>query len=257
MDLLWFLPAFILLYMSGWYIISLVFKRYDIVDVAWGPGFIFLVWISYLFRALPLDYRSVWMLMLVSIWGLRLFLHTSGRNLRKEEDWRYHRWHSGDGWRFLLNSYIRVFLFQGSLMMITALPAVYGLSIINLPLFAVNRFGIFLMIFGIVFEAIADRQRLSFLNRAENNDRLITSGLWRYSRHPNYFGELLFWWGSFFLVIGAPKSWMLAVSPLIQTYVIIFVSGLPMEEKYKGRADFDDYRRRTSALFPWFTKKAR
>lgn len=257
MSLLWFLPVFVLLYMIFWFFASLIFKRHDIIDVAWGAGFVLLAWISLGFRDLNYDTRSVWLLFAVSLWGLRLFFHTFRRNLSKEEDWRYHRWSEGDACLHPLCLFFKVFLLQGALMMIIALPVVYGLRLISLPLFDINYPGIFLIVIGFLLEAVADQQRYSFLKKPENKDKLITAGLWKFSRHPNYFGEMVFWWGIYFLVLGAPKSWMLIVSPLTVTYVLLFVSGLPMEERYRGRKDFDEYKRRTSALIPWFNKKSR
>jgi steroid 5-alpha reductase family enzyme len=153
--------------------------------------------------------------------------------------------------------FFQVFLLQGALMMIIALPVVYSLRFINLPLFELNYPGIFLIIFGLIFETVADQQRYLFLKKERNKDQLISTGLWRYSRHPNYFGEIIFWWGIYFLVLGAPKSWMMIISPLTITYIMLFVSGLPMEERYRGRPDFEEYKRRTSALIPWFVKKNR
>jgi len=256
MSLLWFLPVFIILYMGFWFLASLLFKRHDVVDIAWGAGVIFLAWISLSFRDLDLDARSVWLLFAVSVWGLRLSFHTFRRNLSKGEDWRYHRWNERGSCLHPLCIFFQVFLLQGALLMIISLPVVYGLRLIHLPLFSINYPGILLIISGLFLEALADQQRYNFLKNSANKNKLITTGLWRFSRHPNYFGEMIFWWGIYFLVLGAPKSWMLIVSPLIVTYILLFVSGLPMEERYRGRKDFEEYKRRTSALIPWFIKKS-
>lgn len=257
MSLLWFLPVFVFIYMSAWFGLSLWLKRKDVIDIAWGAGFIFLAWASLSFRELPLDERAYWILFLVSLWGMRLSFHTVRRNLSKEEDWRYHNWHDGSGCKRALCSFFQIFMFQGALMMIIGLPVVYGLRLISLPLFSVNYPGLVLMLFGLFLEIVADQQRYNFLKKPVNKGKLISSGLWRYSRHPNYFGEILFWWGLYLLVLGAPKSWMLIISPLTITYILLFVSGLPMEKRYHGRPDFEEYRRRTSALIPWIPKKAR
>ncbi len=257
MSLLWFLPVFIFFYMTLWFIVSIFAKRLDVVDIAWGAGFVFLAWITLSFRELPLDERSYWFLFLVSLWGLRLTFHTFRRNLSKTEDWRYHLWQENQGWRHWFTSFVQVFMLQGAVMMIIALPVVYGLRLIALSLFSINYPGIVLVLIGLLLETVADHQRYAFLKKPENKGKLITSGLWRYSRHPNYFGELLFWWGLYFLVLGAPMSWMLIVSPLTITYIVLFVSGLPMEDRFRGRPDFEEYKRRTSALIPWFPKKAR
>lgn len=257
MNLLWFLPVFVILYMGFWFLVSLLVERRDIIDIAWGAGFLFLAWITFSFRDLDLDARSVLLLSAVSLWGFRLSFHTVRRNLSKEEDWRYHRWSQGQACLHPVCVFFQVFLLQGALMMIISLPVVYGLRLIHLPLFELNYPGIVLIAFGLIFEAIADQQRYIFLRKTENQDKLITTGLWRFSRHPNYFGEMVFWWGIYFLVLGAPKSWMLIVSPLTITYILLFVSDLPMEERYRGRQDFAEYKRRTSALIPWFVKKSR
>lgn len=267
MDLLWFLPLFVFVYMTIWFLLSLCFKRKDVVDLAWGSGFVFLAWISFSFRNIILDERSYWVLFLITLWGLRLFFHIYHRNLSKEEDWRYHRWNKEQkNWcdkkktsyhvsRCVLATYFQVFLFQGALMMIIGLPIVYSLCLISLPLFSINYLGIILLLSGLLIEAVADWQRYFFLGIKKNKDKFITSGLWKFSRHPNYFGEIIFWWGLFFLVLGAPNSWMLVVSPIVITYIMLFVSGLPMEDRYRGRPDFEEYKLRTSALIPWFRKR--
>jgi steroid 5-alpha reductase family enzyme len=267
MNLLWFLPLFTFVYMTLWFLFSLWVKRRDVVDLAWGSGFVFLAWISFSFRDIILDERAYWILLLTPLWGLRLFFHTYHRNLSKEEDWRYHQWRGNKQSRLnkegrpnrtcrrIVATYFQVFLFQGALMMIIGLPIVYSLCLISLPLFSINYFGIILLLLGLLLETVADWQRYQFLQVKKNANKLITSGLWRFSRHPNYFGEIIFWWGMFFLVLGAPKAWMLMVSPLILTYIMLFVSGLPMEKRHRGRPDFEEYKRHTSALIPWFRKK--
>jgi steroid 5-alpha reductase family enzyme len=255
MNLIWFLPLFVFLYMSAWFFVSLKVRRYDVIDVAWGPGFIFLSLLTLYFREASLDSRSIWILALVFLWGARLFLHTFYRNLNKGEDWRYHEWHDGRACRYSFCTYVQVFLFQAALMMIIALPIVYSLRLITLSMFDVNYLGVILAALGLLIESIADQQRSVFLKKEVNKGKLMTRGLWRFSRHPNYFGEIIFWWGVYILVLGAPKSWMMIISPLMVTYILIFVSGLPTEKKYGGREDFLEYKRKTSPLIPWWPKK--
>lgn len=255
MNFLWFLPLFVFLYMTAWFFVSLKAKRYDVIDVAWGPGFIFLALLALFFRTAPLDVRSLLILLLIFLWGLRLFVHTYRRNLNKGEDWRYHEWHDGKACRYSFCTYVQVFLFQAALMMIIALPIVYSLRLMILPMFDINYLGVALAVFGLLLETIADHQRFVFLNKKGKQKKLMTTGLWRLSRHPNYFGEIIFWWGMYILVLGTPKSWMLVISPLMITYILLFVSGLPTEKKYQGRADFIEYKRKTSLLIPWWPKK--
>ena len=255
MNQLWYLPVFIFCYMSLWFLLSLKFKRYDVLDVAWGPGFVLIVILSVYFREMELDDRSLWIILLISLWGLRLFFHTFKRNLHQVEDWRYHQWRDIEGCKYYLCSFFQVFMFQAAIMMITALPLAYSLSVIILPMFDVNYFGLILAILGLILETIADWQRANFLVKKENFNKLFTSGLWHFSRHPNYLGEIIFWWGIYFLVWGAPKSWMLIIAPITVTYILLFVSGLPTEKKYQGRQDFEEYKRKTSSLFLWIPRK--
>jgi len=256
MNLLWFLPVFSFLYMSAWFLVSLKVKRYDVIDVAWGPAFVIIALMAIYFRESSLDARSLWLLLLIFLWAARLLWHTFKRNLRQEDDWRYHRWHEKDGaCRYSICTFVQVFLLQAALLMIISLPLVYSLRLITLNLFDINYFALALAFLGLALEAVADWQRTAFLNKVENKDRLMTRGLWRFSRHPNYLGEIIFWWGIYFLVWGAPKSWMLIISPLTITYVLLFVSGLPTEKKYQGRADFLEYKRKTSPLLLWPPKK--
>lgn len=255
MSELWYLPIFIFFYMCVVFLISLKFKRYDVLDVAWGPGFILIVILGVYLRQMPIDDRSLYIILPINLWGLRLFFHTFKRNLHRAEDWRYHQWRDGTSCKHSICTFFQVFMFQAAVMMITALPLAYSLTIIVLPMFDINYFGLVLAALGLTIETIADWQRSNFLEKKENSNRLYTAGLWRFSRHPNYFGEIIFWFGLYFIAWGAPASWMLIISPLTVTYILLFVSGLPTEKKYKGRKDFTEYKRKTSALFLWFPKK--
>lgn len=255
MNQLWYLPIFILFYMSSWFLVSLKSKRYDVIDVAWGPGFIMIVLLSFYFRELGLDLRSLFIIILIILWGLRLFFHTFHRNMKQGEDWRYHEWHNDSSCKYLLCTFFQVFIFQGALMMIVSLPLAYSLSLTFLPMYDINYLGVILASLGLVLETVADLQRSNFLNIEINKDKLMTSGLWRFSRHPNYLGEIVFWWGIYFLIWGLANSWMLIIAPLTISYMLIFVSGLPTEKKYHGRKDYIEYKRKTSPLLLWFPKK--
>lgn len=252
---LWYLPVFIFLYMSAWFLVSLKYERYDVIDVAWGPGFIMIVFLSIYLREMSLDGRSLLILLLVFLWGLRLLLHNFRRNLRQGEDWRYHKWHDGKACKYSICTFFQVFMFQGALMLIISLPLAYSLSLIYLPMYDINYFGLALALFGLALEAVADYQRAEFLAKKINKNKLMMKGFWHFSRHPNYLGEIIFWWGIYFLVWGLPNSWMLIVAPLTVTYTLVFVSGLPTEKKYGKRKEFIEYKRKTSPLFLWFPKK--
>lgn len=256
MHQLWYLPFLVFFYMGAWFLVSLKYRRYDVIDVAWGPGFIMIVLISIYLREMNLDARSVFIVLLIILWGTRLLFHNFERNLRQGEDWRYHKWHDGKSAKSLLGTFFQVFMFQGALMLIISLPLAYSLSLTFLPMFDINYLGLGLAAFGLILETIADFQRTNFLRKNNNNNnKLMVRGLWRYSRHPNYLGEIIFWWGIYFLIWGLPNSWMLAIAPLVVSYTLIFISGLPTEKKYQGRKDFIEYKRKTSPLLFWFPKK--
>ena len=116
--------------------------------------------------------------------------------------------------------------------------------------------GVLLFAAGFLFEAVSDWQMTVFKRQGENRGRLIRSGLWRFSRHPNYFGEALLWWGIFLIGLGAGSGWYGLVSPLVIAFLLLKVSGIPMlEAKYRDNPEFADYKARTSAFFPWFPRR--
>ena len=139
--------------------------------------------------------------------------------------------------------------------------------LIGLPILLVNRqpsnqmtyldfIGLLLWGIGFLFETVGDAQLKSFLQQSENKGKLITTGLWRYTRHPNYFGEALIWWAIMLLAIQVPYGIYSLLSPILITILLLFVSGIPLlEKKYRDRPDFIAYSKRTSLFFPWFPKK--
>lgn len=238
------------LYMSLWFLVSLLKKRNDVADVAWGLGFVLVAWFA-LYLSGSYGPRALLVCLLVSLWGLRLAWHIHRRNEGKPEDYRYQKWRKDWGKWFILRSYLQVYLLQGLLLFIIALPV---LVVLKGPGPALNWFdgaGILVWAVGFYFEVVGDAQLLRFKRDAANQGQLMQTGLWAYSRHPNYFGEVLLWWGIWLLTLSTPGSYYTLIGPLTITLLILKVSGIPMlEEKMEKHAQFEAYKRRTSRFIP-------
>jgi steroid 5-alpha reductase family enzyme len=240
----------VLLYMAGWFVAAQVRGRNDIADIAWGLGFILVAVVSLVTGDLYPP-RGLLVSGLVLIWGLRLALHIHGRNRGRGEDPRYRRWREEWGKWFVLRSFLQVFMLQGILLLMVAIPVVFVNQAPPKPLGWLDLLGLAVWLYGFGFEAVGDRQLLTFIRNPANKGKLMTSGLWRYTRHPNYFGEVTLWWGIWLMTLALPGGWITVIGPLTITVLILKVSGIPMLEKpYEDRADFQEYKRHTSAFFP-------
>jgi steroid 5-alpha reductase family enzyme len=241
-------------YMTLWFLVSLIKKRNDVADVAWGLGFVLLAWTSF-FLAGGAGTRGLLACILVSVWGLRLAWHIHARHRGKPEDFRYMAWRRGWGKWFYARSYAQVYLLQGALLFLVALPV---LMINRKPGSALDLLcgvGVGAWIFGFLFESVADAQLARFARDSDNRGKILQTGLWRYTRHPNYFGEVVQWWGIWLMAIGIPGGWFGIVGPLTITVLILKVSGIPMlEKKMAQNPDSAEYRRKTSVFLPWFPK---
>ncbi|BBA70765.1 DUF1295 domain-containing protein [Geobacter sulfurreducens] len=242
--------GFVLASMTGWFVASLLKGRNDIADVAWGLGFILAAAVS-LVAGGQYAPRGLLVSLLVLAWGVRLTLHIHARNRGKGEDPRYRQWRKEWGRWFVLRSFLQVFMLQGVLLVLVAVPVIFVNAAPPTPLGWLDGLGFFIWLTGFLFEAVGDRQLLHFIRNPENKGQLMTGGLWRYTRHPNYFGEVTLWWGIWLMALAVPGGWWTVIGPLTITVLILKVSGIPMLEKhYEGRPDFEEYKRRTSAFFP-------
>jgi steroid 5-alpha reductase family enzyme len=233
------------------FIVSLIKRRNDVADVFWGIGFILVAWTAF-FASRNFNYHSILVNLLVTIWGVRLALHISLRNRGKGEDFRYKAWRESWGKTFFIRSYFQVFILQGFLLFLISIPIVFvNARNIEFNLFSVV--GIIIWTIGFAFEAIGDYQLLQFTKNPANKGKIIQNGLWKYTRHPNYFGEVTLWWGIFCFAL--PFGFSTILSPITITLLILFVSGIPMlERKYENNAEFTEYKKRTSAFFPMPSK---
>ena len=252
----------IFIYMSLVFIISLLKKNASIVDVAWGAGFLLVLLVSLLTSPSfsgQFNGRKLLIIIIVAVWGFRLSWHIYQRNKGKPEDFRYFNWRQKWGRWFPLRSYFQIFLLQGFFMFLILLPA---LLIIRQPAGGgwtwLDSLGALVWVSGFLFEATADAELKRFKADPANKGQIIKSGLWRYSRHPNYFGEALMWWGIFIIGLNVRFGWVGLISPLTITTLLTRVSGIPLlEKKYAGNPEYETYKAVTSAFFPWPPKKGR
>lgn len=237
------------------WLVSLVTRDAGIIDPFWGLGFVLLVWAYHLATPAATG-RSLLVAVLVSVWGLRLFGYLLWRWQREpEEDYRYREMREKHGERFPLRSLFTVFLLQAGLQVALSAPLLQvqrspgprgwtGWDAVALGLFAA----------GLFFEAVGDWQLARFKADPSNEGEVMDRGLWRYTRHPNYFGDAMVWWGLALFALAIPGSWWVLYSPVGMTLLLMKVSGVPLledrlEEKRPG---YREYVRRTNAFFPGF-----
>jgi steroid 5-alpha reductase family enzyme len=235
-------------YMTVWFIISIVKKRNDVADIAWGLGFVFMAWLSFFISGV--SFKAILVNCLVTVWGCRLAWYIYNRNKDKPEDSRYLEWRKM--WKhFYVRSYLQVFILQGMLLYLISLPTLF-INHSQGNVFRILDF-VALMIwgFGFYFESVGDAQLKQFISNPVNKGKIMDQGLWKYSRHPNYFGEVTQWWGIYIFALSIPYGIYAIVGPFTITFIILFVSGVPLlEKKYAGRKDFEEYKKRTSVFFP-------
>jgi len=245
----------IFFYAVTWFLVALAKRRNDVADIAWGGGFLCAALAAHIMQGTN-ETRAILILTLVTIWGLRLMLHVGWRNQGKAEDHRYKAWREEWGDSFLTRTFLQVFVLQGFLMLTISLPVTWSLTHNGPPINILDAVGLCVWLVGFFFEALGDFQLLRFKSNPANNGRIMTSGLWRYTRHPNYFGEVTLWWGIFIICISVPGSYWTVVGPLTITYLILKVSGTPMlEKRYYDNQEYEEYIHSTSAFFPLLPKK--
>lgn len=237
-------------YVTLLFIIAVIRQDNSIADIAWGSGFI-LVSVSVLLYREAFGPRNLLVTALVILWGMRLSLRIFLRNRGKGEDWRYQRWRKEWGRHVYLRSYMHVFLLQGFILLGNVSPVIIIHSYPSQTWACTDIVGLSLWCVGFFFESVGDRQLDRFVRNEANRGKIFQEGLWRYSRHPNYFGDIAMWWGIFFLGLESPYGILGVVGPVLLTFLIVFVSGIPLAEKaMEGRPGFEEYRKRTSVLIP-------
>jgi steroid 5-alpha reductase family enzyme len=250
------LAAITTMMIIGW-IVSLFLKKVTFVDSLWGLGFVLIAWMTF-FNTDGYLLRRLLLVGLTTAWGVRLCLHLSWRNWGHGEDPRYAAWREQAGPHFWIFSLVKVFLPQAVFLWTISLGIQFGqLSSTPNHLTIYDIIGSALWGIGFFFESIADYQLAKFKVDPSNQGKVMDRGLWAYSRHPNYFGEALIWWGLFVITLSTPNSWWAIISPVIITVVLLKMTGIALMERtiVDNRPGYREYIQRTNAFFPWVPKK--
>ena len=240
--------AIAVLMLIAW-VVSVVIDDASIVDIVWGLGFVIAVWAAYLV-ALERSERGLMVVAMVTFWGLRLTTHLAWRNIGKGEDRRYQQMRKRRPDSFWLVSLFQVFGLQAVLMWVVAVPAV--VTVISArPLYWLDYAGVAVFAIGLFFETVGDVQLARFKSRPDSRGRVMDRGLWRYTRHPNYFGDFCVWWG-IYLVAASGGAWWTVFSPVVMSALLIRYSGAGLLERTiaRRRPGYEEYIRKTNAFFP-------
>ena len=233
------------------WLVSLPIRNSSIVDIFWGLGFVLVAWMSLVDGHGALE-RKVLTAALTSLWGIRLAGYLAWRNLGHGEDPRYAKMRRHFGARWPLLSFVIVFVLQACLLWTVSLPLQVAATCASpSSLTALDGIGAVVVLGGVLFESIGDFQLARFKALPGNRGKVMNRGLWRFTRHPNYFGDFCVWWG-FYLIAAATGigAWTI-VSPLLMSFLLMRVSGVPLLEKsMRSRPGYDEYLRQTSAFFP-------
>lgn len=240
----------ILVYFTVFFIIGTTLKNNGIVDIGWGIGFVLISTWQWMKNGAVVDSRMI-ILILVAIWGMRLFYHIFRRNINKPEDFRYAKWRKEWGKNVVIRSLFQVYYLQALFMMIIIYPVVWTIVNGDASFDFLFIIGVMVWFFGYLFESIGDMQLRAFKSNIKNKGKIMQSGLWKYTRHPNYFGEATMWWGIFIISASQGMGIYGIFSPVAITLLLLFVSGVPLlERKYKDREDYRLYSEKTNKFIP-------
>jgi len=239
------------------WLISVFIKNVSIVDIFWGLGFLFIN--LYYFLASDEFYtRKIILLVLVTLWALRLSIYLAWRNIGKGEDYRYQEFRKKYGEeRYWWVSFFQVFLLQGILIVLVSLPLLAtNFETQNDYLNLFDYLAILFWVIGFIFESAGDYQLSKFKMNPNNKGKVLNTGLWKYTRHPNYFGDTIVWWAYAIFSIASQNYWSF-IGSIIMTLLIVKVSGVALLEKSlkDKKLEYLEYIRKTNSFFPWFPKK--
>lgn len=231
------------------WVVSVVVNDASIVDIVWGLGFVIATWAALLVAPEMTD-RGLLLAILVSVWGLRLTVYLAWRNVGKGEDKRYQQMRKRNPDGFWIVSLYKVFGLQAALMWVVAIPAIVS-QLSESGLFWLDYVGAGLWLTGLFFESVGDFQLARFKATPDSRGAVLDQGLWRYTRHPNYFGDFCVWWG-IYLVAAAGGAWWTVFSPLVMSALLIRYSGAGLLEKTitRRRPEYETYIETTNAFFP-------
>lgn len=250
--------ALLVVYMCGMFIVGLRARDNSLVDIAYGPAFVVACWGAWFASgSMALHFRPLLLLGLLTLWGLRLGLHIGFRHRGQGEDFRYRKFREDWGDTIIWRSFLQIYMLQAAIVLVIATPVLVTIGAPGGSPAWSDLLGAMLFFLGFFFEAVSDWQLTIFKKDGANKGKIIMHGLWRYSRHPNYFGEATLWWGVFLIGSASPSGLYGLISPLTIAFLLLKVSGIPMlEVKYRGNSEFEAYKARTNAFFPWFERKS-
>ena len=238
------------------WLVSILIRNASIVDIFWGFGFVVLSWVWFLMAEGNSD-RKLLVLVLVNLWGLRLSVYIAWRNHGKGEDYRYQKFRQDYGpKRYWWVSFFQVFMLQGILMILISAPLLGSMMYSSHSMGFIDVIGVIVWLIGFSFEAGGDFQLARFKSNDLNKGKLLNTGFWKYTRHPNYFGDSAVWWG-YAVICLAGGSFIPIYGSVMMTLLIINVSGVALLEKTlkTSKPGYEEYVRKTSAFFPWFPEK--
>lgn len=248
------------------YGLALIRDDYSVVDIFWGLSFVILTTSLASYRLIQGETLYPFQIIFIAwvfMWGLRLTLYLGVRNWFKGEDYRYVNMRKKWGTKApKLQAYFKVYLLQAFFHLIIAITIIVAINYPQSELSPLAWVGVaigsFLFLLGWVFETLGDTQLRQFKKDPTNKGKIMTRGVWSLTRHPNYFGEVVVWWSLWLVTLSMTGiiGFIGIISPLVITWLLLYVSGIPLlEKKYRDDLEFQEYKTRTNAFFPWFPKK--
>ena len=255
-ELLGFGLVVVLVYVVPIWAASVPLRDVSIIDAFWGLGFVVLGW-AWALAVGDTGPRRVLVLTMVTVWGLRLSAYLAWRNHGEPEDRRYAAMRARHPETFAWRSLVTVFLLQGFLIWVVSAPLLAAQRAPEEPLGWLDALGFLVWLTGLFFETVGDFQLARFKARCSDAGAVLSSGLWRYTRHPNYFGDFLVWWG-LWLVAAAAGGWWTVYAPAVMSALLWKFSGVGLleEDLVDSKPGYRDYVQRTNAFFPGAPKKA-
>lgn len=244
----------VLIFMVLLFLIAQIKRDNSIVDIGWGMGFVLIALSTFFYRE-GYDARQLLILLLVCLWGVRLATHILVRSIGQGEDFRYANFRKQWGKRVVLIAFFRVFMMQGLIMLLLAYPIIRVNVEQSDGLDAFAYIGIVIWLIGYIFQVVGDAQLRQFKKTRKSKEEVLTSGLWRYTRHPNYFGEAAMWWGISVILLPVSWGWISIISALLINLLLLRVSGVPfLDKRYAGNIAYQQYKKETNRFIPWFPK---
>ena len=246
----------IFVYMCSLFVIAQRLKNNGIVDIGWPFGYVIIA-VSSLLITQQFTVTTILTTLLISLWGVRLGVYLWIRAYRKPEDFRYANFRKQWGKNVVIISFFRVFMLQGTIMLVIAYPlvvsAVNGVSN-EITLFSI--LGLLVWIIGYFFQVVGDTQLATFKKQRQSKEDVLQTGLWAYTRHPNYFGEATMWWGLALIVLPLQQGYIALITAFIMNVFLVKISGVPfLDRRYANNMTYQQYKKQTNRFIPWFPKQ--